>query len=83
VGWAVVTFVILVGYEYLAGGRPIQNEWAPWVYALNCIFPLSICLLRDVYLAALIGGLATLIPFVLLWRANPASLRRAVALLRP
>ena len=81
-GWAVVTFVILVGYEYIAGDRPIQNEWAPWVYALNCIFPLSICLLRGVYLAALIGGVATLIPFLLLLLANPSSLKRSVALLR-
>jgi putative membrane protein len=81
-GWAIVTFVILLGYEYIRGGSPIQNEWAPWVYALNCFFPLAICLLRDVYLAALIGGLAALLPFLLLWMYNPASLKRAVARLR-
>jgi len=81
-GWAAVTFVILIGYEYIGGDRPVHNEWAPWVYALNCFFPLSICLLRDVYLAAFIGALATLFPFLLLWRTNPRSLKRAVALLR-
>jgi putative membrane protein len=81
-GWAAVTFVILLGFEYIARGKPIKNEWAPWVYALNCLFPISICLLRDLYLAAFIGVLATLVPFLLLWRYNPGTLRRAVTLLR-
>ncbi len=81
-GWAAVTFVIVLGYEYIRGDHPIENEWAPWVYALNCIFPLSICLLRDVYVAALIGSLAALLPFLLLWMANPGHLKRAVSLLR-
>jgi len=82
VGWATVTFVILLGYEYIAKGKPIENEWAPWVYALNCLFPVSICLLRDLYLAGVIGVLATLLPFLLLWRYNPGTLRRAASLLR-
>lgn len=81
-GWAAVAFVILVGYEYIRGSHPVENDWAPWVYALNCFFPLSICLLRDVYLAAVIGGLAALLPFLLLWRYNPGSLKRAASLLR-
>jgi putative membrane protein len=81
-GWSAVTLVILVGYEFLRGNAPINHAWAPWVYLLNCIFPLAICLLRDVYLAGLIGGLAAAIPFLLLWRHNPDYLRRAVALLR-
>ena len=81
-GWTGVTLVILLGYEYIGRETPIENAWAPWVYALNCIFPLAICLLRDVYLPALIGGLATLVPFLLLWRYNPDSLKRAVSLLR-
>lgn len=81
-GWAAVTFVILLGYEYIGAEHSIENEWAPWVYALNCFFPLSICLLRDVYLAALIGSLAALLPFLVLWMANPGYLKRAVALLR-
>ena len=81
-GWAAVTFVILLGYEYIAGDVPIKNEWAPWVYALNCLFPVSICLLRDLYLAGFIGVLATLFPFLLLWRYNPGTLRRAASLLR-
>jgi putative membrane protein len=81
-GWALVTFVIVLGYEYIGGTLPIENGWAPWVYALNCIFPLFICLLRDVYLAVLIGGLATLLPFLLLWIYDPGHLKRAVSLLR-
>lgn len=79
VGWAIVTFVILLGYEYLGRGLPIKNSWAPWVYALNCIFPLSISLLQGFYLAALIGGLATALPFVVLWAYNPATLVRSRA----
>lgn len=81
-GWATVSVIILIGYEYLGGNRPIANNWAPWIYGLNCVFPLSICLLRGVYLAALIGALATALPFLLLWRYNPGSLKRAVSLLR-
>jgi len=80
-GWAAVTFVILLGYEYIAGGAPIENDWAPWVYLLNCFFPLAICLLRDVYLATVFGGLATAIPFLLLWRTNPRSVKRSVSVL--
>ena len=82
VGWAAVTFIILIGYEYIGGNARIEHSWAPWVYALNCFFPLSICLLRDLYLPALIGILATAVPFLLLWHRNPGHLRRAVALLR-
>lgn len=76
-GWTAVTFVILLGYEYIGQGAPLENDWAPWVYALNCLFPLSISLLQEVYLAAIFGGLATLVPFLLLWRYNPSSLTRA------
>ncbi len=82
VGWAAVTFLILLGYEFISQGTLLENDWAPWVYALNCLFPLSICLLQTVYLAALIGGLATLVPFLLLWRYNPDSLTRAGSVLR-
>lgn len=78
-GWAAVTFVILVGYEYIAKDMPIQNGWAPWVYILNCLFPLAICLLRDVYLASLIGIFATAIPFLLLWWTNPQYLKQTLS----
>ncbi|MFB6272438.1 MAG: bisanhydrobacterioruberin hydratase CruF [Salinibacter sp.] len=81
-GWTAVTLVILLGYEFIRGDTRVEHAWAPWVYALNCIFPLAICLLRNLYLPALIGGLATAIPFLLLWRYNPDHLRRAVSLLR-
>lgn len=80
-GWAVVTFVILVGYEYIVKDTPVENDWAPWVYILNCFFPLAICLLRDVYLAAFLGVLATAIPFLLLWRTSPHYLRRTLSVL--
>ncbi len=41
-GWFGGTLVILVGYEWMRGDRPIQSDWAPWVYGLTCLFPLCI-----------------------------------------
>lgn len=81
-GWAAVTFVILLGYEYVAGDAPINHQWTPWVYGLNCFFPLAISLLQDVYWASLIGALAATIPFLLLWWSNPRHLKGAVLALR-
>jgi putative membrane protein len=82
VGWFGVTLVIMLGYEWMRGNRSIRNEWAPWVYALNCLFPLAISLLQDLYLAALIGALATAIPFLLLWAADPSFSSRSLAAAR-
>ncbi len=81
-GWFGVTLIIMLGYEWMRGNRTIQNDWAPWVYALNCFFPLAISLLNDLYLAALIGVLASAIPFVLLWIVNPGFLARSLAVVR-
>ncbi|MFB6230076.1 MAG: bisanhydrobacterioruberin hydratase CruF [Salinibacter sp.] len=78
-GWAAVTFVILLGYEYLGGGLPTKNPWAPWVYVLNCFFPLAISVLQGFYLAGLIGAVATAFPFAVLWMSNPATLKRSMA----
>ncbi|WP_022834898.1 bisanhydrobacterioruberin hydratase CruF [Salisaeta longa] len=69
-GWAGVTFVILVGYEYLGGGLDKLSRWAPAVYALNCLFPLAICLLQGLYVAALVGAAATALPFVIIWKVR-------------
>jgi putative membrane protein len=66
-GWAGVTLVIIVGYEYLAGGLKEMSSWAGWVYFLNCFFPLAICLLQGLYVAALIGAVATALPFGIIW----------------
>ena len=82
VGWFGVTLVIMLGYEWMRGDREIRNEWAPWVYALNCIFPLAISLLQDLYLAALIGAVATAVPFLLLWVADPSFAPRSLAAAR-
>jgi putative membrane protein len=82
VGWFGVTLVIMVGYEYVGGGLRELNAWAPWVYFLNCFFPLSISLLEGVYLAAAVGALATALPFAVLWltrREQPHSVATARA----
>ena len=67
-GWLGVSFVIIAGYEYLAGGLKSTHRWAPEVYALNCAFPLSISLLYGLYGAFIIGLLAAALPLLLLWR---------------
>jgi putative membrane protein len=72
----------MVGYEVMRGDRDVQNDWAPWVYALNCFFPLAISLLRDLYLAAFIGALTSAIPFVILWAADPSFVARSLAVAR-
>lgn len=81
-GWFVVTLIILIGYEWLRGDREIHHEWAPILYALNCFFPIAISLLRDLYLAALIGAGATVIPFLLLWRADRSLVPPSLATIR-
>jgi putative membrane protein len=81
-GWFGVTLVIMLGYEAMRGGRPIRNDWAPWVYALNCLFPLAISLLQDLYLAAVVGAVATAIPFLCLWIADPSFAPRSLAAAR-
>jgi carotene biosynthesis associated membrane protein len=82
VGWFGVTLLIMLGYEWMRGEREIQNDWAPWVYALNCLFPLAISLLRDLYLAALIGTLTSALPFLLLWVADPGFVARSLSVAR-
>lgn len=69
-GWFGVSLIILVGYEWMRGDREIRHERAPTLYALNCFFPIAISLLRDLYLAALIGTVATVLPFLLLWATD-------------
>ncbi|PSQ95829.1 MAG: hypothetical protein BRD55_09395 [Bacteroidetes bacterium SW_9_63_38] len=81
-GWFGVTLIIMLGYEGLRGDHEIQNDWAPVVYALNCLFPLSISLLRDLYLASLVGAVAMAVPLVLLWLADPAIVHRSIAVAR-
>jgi len=81
-GWFGVTLIIMLGYEWLRGDHEIQNDWAPLVYALNCLFPIAISLLRDLYLASFIGLLATAVPFALLWLADPAIVHRSMAVAR-
>lgn len=81
-GWFGVTLIIMIGYEWMRGHHDIQNDWAPLLYGLNCLFPLCISLLRDLYLATLIGVAATAIPFVLLWLTNPSVLTRSLNAVR-
>lgn len=81
-GWFGVTLVIMLGFEWMRGDREIKSDWAPWVYALNCFFPLAISLLQDLYLAAFIGTLTSALPFILLWMADPSFVARSLAVVR-
>ena len=69
-GWLLVSVIIMIGYEYLGGGLKETHSWAPWLYVLNCVFPLSISLLYGLYGAVVVGLLAMALPLWLLWRRN-------------
>ena len=65
-GWLLVSFVIIIGYEFIGGGLRATHRWAPWVYVLNCAFPLALSLLYGLYGAVVAGIVATAIPLLLL-----------------
>ena len=66
VGWFVVSFLIMMSYE-LMGGLNALSAWAPWVYILNCAFPLMISALHGVFGAVAFGVVATAVPFIAIW----------------
>jgi putative membrane protein len=76
IGWFVVSLVIIAGFEWIGGGLPQSSVWAPWVYFLNCFFPLSITALQEMtgtaslYGASAFGALATALPFIVIWLAE-------------
>jgi putative membrane protein len=78
VGWFIVSFLIMLSYE-LMGGLEALSRWAPWVYVLNCAFPLMISALHATFGAVAFGVMATAVPFVAIWlrrqrqRKAPAS----------
>ena len=65
-GWFIVSYLIMLGYEYIGGGLDTKHSWAPMVYLLNCVFPLGILILQGMYVAVLVGAVATAIPLVAL-----------------
>lgn len=65
-GWFVVSLVIIGGYEYIGGGIPELSEWAPWMFILNCVFPLGLCLLNGLYGPFIFGVIATIAPFAII-----------------
>jgi putative membrane protein len=72
-GWLGVSAVIAYGYEVIGGGLPRLSRWAPWVYALNCLFPLGLSAIYGLHLAVVVGFVAMLIP--LLSVAGHAAIR--------
>ena len=75
IGWFIVSYLIMVGYEYLGGGLDTQHPWAPAVYLLNCLFPLLILTLQGMFFAVIIGAVATATPFVALWWKRDTAFR--------
>lgn len=65
-GWFVVSLVIMMGYEILAGGLPRPSRWAPLIFFLNAFFPLTISLLYGLYPAVFVGAIALVLPYLLL-----------------
>jgi putative membrane protein len=76
-GWLVVSLVIVAGFEAF-GGLPVASAWAPWVYFLNCFFPLMISLVEGLEGAFVWGALATAVPYVCLVLARRHSADPAV-----
>lgn len=66
VGWFAVSFVIMWGYEVIGGGLRSESPWAPLVFALNCLFPLSVSLVYGLWAAVLFGAVATALPLLVL-----------------
>ncbi|MDX1439743.1 MAG: bisanhydrobacterioruberin hydratase CruF [Rubricoccaceae bacterium] len=69
-GWFVTSAIIGVGYELTGGFRtrrsPAVYRWAPILYALNILFPVSICFLYGLPMAGAIGLIALIIPLLAL-----------------
>ena len=63
-GWLGVSLVIMAGYEFIGGGLPASDRWAPVVYLLNGLFPLLLSLLYGLYGAFVIGGVALAVPLL-------------------
>lgn len=70
IGWFVVSLLIVASYEAV-GGLTTTSRWAPWVYGLNCLFPLTLSLLHGVYGAVAVGTLATTLPLLAVWLRRP------------
>lgn len=81
-GWFLVSYLIIWGYELLAGGLDTVHTYAPTVYFLNCLFPLLILLVQGLYIPLLIGSVATLIPFAALARYSALPLVPSTPVLR-
>ncbi len=64
VGWFVVSYIIMWGYEVLGGGLDHIHSYAPVVYLLNCLFPLLILAVQGLIIPLFVGIIATAIPFV-------------------
>ncbi len=63
-GWLGVSSVIMIGIERIANGAFKPHPGAPWFYAINCFFPLGLCLLFGLYGAVAVG---TVVTVVVLW----------------
>lgn len=75
-GWAVVTLLIMSGYEWIGGGLPASRPWAPWLYLLNGLFPLLISLIMGLFLAAVLGAFAVAFPLLVVWWYGTPTLKR-------
>ena len=73
IGWFGVTLIIIIGYEYIGKGLVENHDWAPWVYILNCLFPLILSFFSGLYGAVVVGILATAVPFIAIWARRRAA----------
>ena len=75
-GWFVTSILIALAFEVLGGMRPAPDaltaRWAEPAYALNVLFPVSICLLYGLPVAGVIGLVTLVVTLaVIRWRWAP------------
>lgn len=70
IGWFGVSLIIAWGFEAFTGGLKVLSPYAPTLWMLNCLFPITVSALYGLPDAALIGALVTAMPFLALY-AHP------------
>ena len=84
-GWFVTSVLVALAFEMLGGMKAapdaLTERGAEPVFALNVLFPISICLLYGLPLAGVIGAIVLAISLVAVrWRWRTAETHREPAL---
>lgn len=73
-GWLVTGVVISAGYAALGFDRFARpSRWAEPVWIINGIFPVGVCAIQGLGVAALVGALAITLPVLAIRRRQPVA----------